>query len=157
MTMKIKECEPWEAMKASMEGKRVAVYSNVNKLWAEKVCEHFYSNATYGIIEESELVWNKFDWDFFNQYGGIWVVGKANTKHRVMESDTKCHPNSCKKLIESPWYSWSGGEQPVPDNVEVEVVWFDKVNIRSTYKNRADELDWDNPYLLVFRLTGEVL
>ncbi len=120
-------------------------------------CDYLKHNTGHpvAIIDTTtpEIDWDKFDWDFFNQYGGLPVKypasQKVHKKHPVQDNG---------KLRESPFYYWPRGEQPVPDNVEVEYIYMAGRGWgRSPNICRADDFNWNGENVISFKLTGRVL
>ena len=146
-------------------GCRVARYRATQKRWIE--CPNLMSillairdGMDIAIIDTAtpEIEWDKFDWDFFNQYGGLMVeIGGGNFSVSSMDDATRNHDSY--ELRESPFYYWLGGEQPVPDNIKIEIILRGGINKVST----AGGCDWShggvNPSadIIAFKLTGKVL
>ena len=72
--------------------------------------------------------------------------------------DDKFNSNSFHRSVkpsESPFYYWPGGEQPVPDNCEVEVVY----RIGGKFIGSAGKREWRHiprsGDIIAFRLTGK--
>ena len=106
---------------------------------------------------------DKFNYEFFNQYGGIPAFNKGDY-YINLKGDEAFDGSNDFTLRESPFYPWFGGKCPVPDNVEVEVVFKD----RSTTVCKAGIARWSNVFkdcyvpsdpdiIIAFRLTGNVL
>lgn len=161
---KIKTVEglkPWQVMKRAEEGEPVA-----RRLKADDELKRInlplwdWSYAEYFIIDTTtpEFPWDEFDYPFFNQYGGLPVIFlKANGFAR-----NAIIANGCE-LRESPYYPWAGGEQPVPDRVEVEVdiveftLLVEVGIVRRKLTMQASDVDWARLAIVGFKLTGRVL
>jgi hypothetical protein len=153
----IEGLKPWEVMKRASEGEPVAAMfrgSVDGKLKEIGMCRWDWATYLFFIIDTSkpEFDWDGFNWDFFNQYGGLWVDCGIET----IQIDSA--PSGTPAIGESPFYYWHGGEQPVPDNVEVEGIY------REGDKGpqlKARDYHWQNDGadddIIAFRITGKVL
>ena len=157
--MKIIEgLKPWEVMQQhDEEGKRVACRVMPRGSWElAELPSWNWAAATYAIIDDTATVidWEGFNWEFFNQYGGLPVFGNDSEKAYTYGGHIK---SATWELRESPFYPWLGGECPVPGNVEVEIVL--RGGNRKTHS--AESLYWVNngrpDEIIAFRLTGRVL
>ena len=159
MDIKIVEgLEPWEVMKRASEGEAVALWLPASKQWVDaSVCGELKWGDMVAIIDTStpEIDWDKFDWDFFNQYGGLPVLTPESRETRKQSE----HQDLWTNLRESPLYYWPGGEQPVPDGVEVDVVFRDGVTDDNL--TRAGKVRWSHlgsiGDIIAFKLTGRLL
>ena len=163
---------PWQVMKRASEGE-VVTYRRKRPSGievAEWVCNNFpqfdWATNEYGIIDTSTpaIDWDKFDWDFFNQYGGLRCT-YDDRKRSISLVAAPIDPEDLA-IVESPFYYWLGGEQPVPDMVEVEVERVEGVvNCQFGNVERvkqvliASGVDWNNEDepVVGFKLTGRVL
>lgn len=122
----IKGLEPWEILKRFADGEPVAVRYTYKPSrsgeWENKGGDIWdFAHFEYAIIDTTTpaIEWDKFDWGFFDQFGGMLIdCGLL----RTCDNQEKAKDNNAG-LRESPFYYWPGGEQPVPDNVWVEVVY----------------------------------
>ena len=108
----------------------------------------------------NEIDWDGFDWDFFNRYGGIGVIFPDGPDMLLENIKSPKDVNSADIMLrESPFYYWAGGEQPVPDKVEVELIYRDVD--KESDKWPAGERQWglydSNRDIIAFKLTGIVL
>jgi len=154
----IEGLEPWEVMKHASEGEPVAYF----KLgWTKITVPHWnWGENSYAIIDTSVPVidWGKFNWEFFNQYGGL-TTGEETERfiHRIYEPTT--NKDFTYNLVESPFYYWPGGECPVPGNVEVEV----EFRAGPSSINTAIKFKWNHSTydklsdIIAFKLTGNIL
>ena len=162
----IEGLEPWEVMKRASEGEPVAYRDTpewdggVVKGWIEVSGVRWdFTRWEYAIIGTTtpEIDWDEFDWDFFNQYGKLSVRIDGGK----FPSFISCKQSLCKGevlLIEpSPFYCWLGGEQPVPDGVEVVVILrkgtkytYSAITCIWAYESVADSGD----DIIAFKLTG---
>lgn len=167
MTIKIIEgMRPWEVMKAADEGNRVAfrgrVMENGRPMPPSEWCEANTSalwdwkTYNYAIIDDSQPIieWDKFDWEFFNQYGGLFVI--TEKFGGVLAMDANFSNDNATALQESPFYYWPGGECPVPRDVEVETIYNNAAGGRTEMKSIAKDIHWDDCDIIAFRLTGNV-
>jgi hypothetical protein len=152
--------QPWEVMKRASEGESVALcisppHADVKWESVEDVSWN-WGEFIYAIIDTTapEIDWSGFDFDFFNQYGGLGTSSVADSSRKYV---TKSEPLSPEviKIRESPFYYWPGGDKaPVPDNVEVEVI------MRSGTDGTVGEahyFKWGNhTSIIAFRITGNV-
>ena len=150
----IKDLEPWEVLKRADEGEPVAFYlldtyaETGIETWSEmpELMGFNFCKAAYAIIDTTpEVEWDKFDWDVFNQYGGLMVGSVYGAA--IIVRPTDCEPT----IAESPLYYWPGGEQPVPGNVEVEYEMWGGSKI---VIGPASAMRWSKGR---FKLTGRVL
>lgn len=180
MTIKVIEgLEPLEVMKAASEGKRVARLNEcyVPARWVEwhgqkptlfTMAQAVDNGYKIAIIDDSqpELTaewWRGFDWEFFNQWDGVHIQEPEEVRYQQRHWTIQYAPldNSGMELTKSPPYPWFGGKQPVPDNVEVEVICRDDTNYVGSAKEFAR--DWKRHTIksaldiIAFRLTGRVL
>ena len=163
----IKDLKQWEVLKRASEGepfayrRRYGLVAGANEWEKPEGTTHTEWNMSeyeFAIIDttEPELDWSKFNWGFFEQYGGLLVVGD-NIKYNW----TRWLPAHHSKLDlrESPLYPWTGGECPVPGNVEVEIVLRDVLG-ESSYINSASSLWWkhkkDIDDIIAFKITGKI-
>lgn len=153
----IEGLKPWEVMKRASEGEPVALWLKASKQWAEatRVGVLNWSDKV-AIIDTStpEIDWDKVNWDFFNQYGGLNILFYGNKNDALLQRKPELSAIPHTTLSESPFYYWAGGEQPVPDNVEVEVVYRDgqigiPKSIAWMHQGYQDDI-------IAFRLTGRV-
>jgi hypothetical protein len=113
------------------------------------------SGYEVAIIDEA-LDWGKFDWNFFNQYGGVRAFNRevyislhGEESYILLHGDEELDDFT---LRESPLYYWPGSEAPpVPDNVEVQVIW----DSRGYDTGPASTFSWGR--VCAFKLTGRVL
>ena len=163
----IEGLEDWEVMKRAGEGEPVAAKHALvdNGEWFELEkepgigCKFNFQTYSYAIIDITtpEIDWDKFDWDFFNQYGGLGVIfpdGPDMLRERI--SSIKDVNSGDIMLLESPFYYWPGGGQPVPDNVEAEIILRDGAKV----KRKAQTFEWsvggrDPGDIIAFKLTGK--
>lgn len=156
--------EPWKVMKAASEGKRVAMKNNDGS-YRENMQPRLIPFGQFivgnvAIIDESqpEINWNGFDWEFFNQYGGLAVDSAG--EHKLDGFVHFCSNEN--KLRESPFYPWFGGKCPVPGSCEVRIRFVyplgheGKIGIKE-YTYAAKDVDWMDSANVAFRLTGRVL
>ena len=118
------------------------------------ICGYVSNGFEIAIIDTAapSIDWDKFNWDFFYQYGGLPVV--------IDGMEYKIDSPTADSLRESPFYYWPGGEQPLPDNVEVETIWRDGAIEMSV----ARDFEWSHfraergmGDVIAFRLTGKVI
>lgn len=161
----IEGLEPWEVMKRASEGEKWVFNGELG--WAEgfnqSALAHFISDEVkVAIIDTTttEIDWDKFDWDFFNQYGGLLL----NDWHKYCRSPLSPPDDEfCSDGVsESPFYYWAGGEQPVPNNVEVEVVHRDSEKLMQNAKafnwsHQSEVNSFSHTDIIAFRLTGKVV
>lgn len=103
-----------------------------------------------------DIDWDGFDWDFFNQYGGLMVeIGGGNFSVSSMADATRNHDSYEPR--ESPPYYWPGGKQPVPDNVEVEYIRVDLQWGRFVERETAGNFNWQAANVIAFKLTWRVI
>ena len=157
--------EPWEVIKRAGDGEQFAYrdYDDFDGNWkTPSGSTHLRWNMhkyEFAIIDTTttSIDWDKVDWDFFNQYGGIPVLTPDIREIRR----TSINQDLWNELRESPFYYWPGGAQPLPDNVEVEVIFRDdQQSIR-----RAGASEWARVFahderladIIAFKLTGRVL
>jgi len=160
--------ELWEIVKRVSDGEKWAVYSNNGYVDPElysiqSLAKYIMCADKVAIIDTStpEIDWEAFNWDFFNQYGGIPVIFPDGPDMLLERIKSIKDVNSGDIMIrESPLYYWAGGEQPVPDNVEVEV----EYRHGGEYTADAGGFDWDyteieppRDDIIAFKLTGRVL
>ena len=165
----IKGLAPWEVMRRASEGEPWAYYyGTLENRWIdaqefdfERMCDMVVHGRKIAIIDTAtpEIEWDKFDWDFFNQYGGLLIDCGLLF---ACDNPEKAKDNNAE-LRESPLYYWPGGEQPLPDNIEVEVCKSVAISINgapSLHKNidigKAGSFHWDDG-VDIFKLTGKVL
>jgi len=158
---------PWYEVARQVEedGKKFAWKNNVESEWKEGsigIRNLIAEGWQVAIIDESqpELTaewWDGFDWEFFNQWGGI---SAENEYRQALLSWPPTELSSSMELRESPPYPWSGGKQPVPDNVEVTL---ERRAYGYTETTNAGNVPWchamggsDND-IISFRITGRVL
>lgn len=175
----IEGMEPDEVMRAHrVEGKRIAQDYKGGTDWSEIYYEPLWNWAKcdYAVIDDSqpEIDWDGFDWDFFNQYGGLPFESKF--AEDMDGSKTKLLANSALDISDygltslrpSPFYHWPGGKQPVPDNVEVEIKYiaiYSEIHSKIiTTTIKACDIEWEHGIaenldgdVIAFRLTGRVL
>ena len=157
----IKGLEPWEVMKRAGDGEPVAIrqrYSNGDwRLYSHKGFD--FIHFEFAIIDTTtpSIDWDGFNWDFFNQYGGL-RCNYDDGKRSISIKETPADPEDLA-IVKSPSYYWPGGEQPVPDNVEIETVWRDG----STMTEKASDFEWAHfrsgrcmGDTIAFKLTGRV-
>jgi len=158
----IEGLEPWEVMKRASEGEAVALWLAASKQWVDaSLCGCLKWDDKVAIIDTTtpEIDFDEFYWDFFGLYGGV-LLAKDGVQ---IDTETLWSNTDNITILESPFYYWPGGEQPVPDNVEVEFVWFNVGNYhgaatRSITIGSFKDIDEDQiPYLIAFKLTGRVL
>jgi len=167
----IEGLEPWEVMKRASEGEAVAEYrAQVIGLNESSPEPDVYQEAgwykvdtplwrwntnKYAIIDTTtpEIDFDEFYWDFFGLYGGV-LLAKDGVQ---IGAETLWSNTDNITILESPFYYWPGGEQPVPDNVEVEVVFLlmDSGG-RDLEIHAAKDVDWRGFNLIAFKLTGRV-
>jgi len=162
--------KPWEIMKAFEEGKRIAFAFKGGCDWSVNECPTWnWVAMDYAVIDDSHpgIPWDEFDWEFFNQYGGLTVyTDRVNGIKHWGDYEYLVEKNGVPVGVqESPWYPWFGGKQPVPDCVEVEV---EKVTInyaactvatsiiRKHETMLAKNVVWDWRNIVAFRLTGNI-
>jgi len=159
--------EPWQVLERASEGEPVASLTMIGK-WVEvfgwttkSLAGRIADGRKIAIIDtttpKTDFNDPKWNWDFFNQYGGVpvgWLcsVGYAKTAKIT---------DGCS-LRESPFYYWPGGEQPVPDNVEVEVIMRNYNSVADTGTQQAHIFTWQHDSegmddIIAFKLTGRVL
>jgi len=146
----IEGLEPWEVMKRASEGEAWA-FKHQDNFWKEskgiKTLAGCISNAyPVAIIDTTtpEIDFNdpKWNWDFFNQYGGLKVTmreARGGYFNSVASMPTAA---GIHELRESPFYYWPGSDEgaPVPDNVEVECVYRDNI----LFANRGGSISWQH-------------
>jgi hypothetical protein len=165
----IEGLEPWEVLKKAGEGATVVYRLNEvqfphlkisNNAWIETPENFPWRIEVYDFAildtHTPEIDWDKFNWDFFNQWNGLVILRDGKT-FAALNSPT--FNDLHYELCESPFYYWAGGEQPVPDNVEVEVSYRDMPSHRIM---TANGVDWSYGGRLAvdvigFKLTGRVL
>ena len=116
--------EPWEVMRRASEGEKWCARVDSCDEWLESADQSHVClletmlSIDVAIIDTTtpEIDWDGFDWAFFGEYGGLRINGNR------LAFDSADFQWITAELRESPFYYWPGGEQPVPDNVEVEVV-----------------------------------
>ena len=161
----IEGLKPWEVMKRADDGEPVVYHPqsysdswNDGQPWAG-ILRHVswdWNRFEYAIIDTSVPVinWDKFDWDFFNQYGGLQVIYR--TYRNFIHDPTHSHlAESC--LTQSPLYYWRGKGCPVPSNVEVTLICrngTEGTGMASAYSWGHDDSFTD---IIAFKLTGNVL
>ena len=146
----------WEVMKRASEGEPVAVRDAASEPWRRVVCACWnWLESQYAIIDTTapEIDWSGFDFEFFNQYGGLPV--KRGEHVMRLRGPVASERSSEFILHESPFYYWPGGDTaPVPDNVEVEVVRGDHMHLLGT------KMSWhiteQANAIIAFRITGNV-
>lgn len=164
----IPHLEPWQVMKRASEGESVANrrrHSRIDNgivIWSS--CDHpnwDWRTGDYAIIDTTapQIQWEEFDYEFFNQYGGVKT---AHVDEPTRKYVTKITPAIGDDLVlrESPLYYWPGGKCPVPGNVEVDVVIRYTGDIGDLIAH-SSKLDWGhgnvNRDIIAFRITGNVL
>ena len=165
----IKNLKPWEVMRREELGEKAAYRLDESQFpslkihgnkWIEKPESVPYRDTPYeyAIIDTTtpEIEWDKFDWYFFNQYGGLPAAGPEQLDFDLAGLDDGAIMDKTG-LRESPFYYWPGGQRPVPSNVEVEIVLRDK-----TQKTvEAGEYYWvcgisaPSTEIIAFKLTGK--
>lgn len=173
----IEGMKPSEVLKAVEDGEtKLAWFNSVTEKWVEwegvtptveDVAQAIGCKYKVGVIDDSKpaIDWDGFDWEFFRQYGGLRVNGEHRAQlFRIAYTDI--FPDEHVTVVESPFYPWFGGKQPVPDNMEVQI---EKVTANysrsgaATSINRkrevllAKDVVWDWRNVIAFRLTGKVL
>jgi len=161
----LKDLKPREVMKRASEGESWAVLYNVDSVYKrpdnqsfKNLCNCVANFIHVTIIDTSEPVidWDKFDYKFFNQYGGLPVHndGIEGWMHKAEDN----YIFNVDGLVKSPFYHWQGGKCPVPDSVEVEIIYRTGVG----HVAAAGECGWFTDMIaenniIAFRLTGNVL
>ena len=160
----IEGLEKWEVIKRASEGESWAYFDGLDWMKPSSQCESnlilLMNRLDAAIIDTStpEIDWSKFDWDFFNQYGGLCIVTAENIAYKIDEPPL----SPLYDLSESPFYYWPGGECPVPDNVEVEVLLRNGRSHKDTACGWGDSwedgaVNLSDDYMLdiiAFRITG---
>jgi len=161
----IEGLKPWEVMKAFEEGKGVAFAFKGGCDWSVNECPTWnWVAMDYAVIDDSHPVipWDEFDWEFFNQYGGLLVIYCGQERMRKHTNSDAAYDG----LLASPFYPWFGGKQPVPDCVEVEIekvtINYSACNVATSISRKhetmqAKDVVWDWRNIVAFRLTGNVL
>lgn len=162
MTIKVIEgMKPSDVVVKVIEGKRWAF--DWDDGWEEghtiqSLGKAIDDGIEVAIIDEEAMLpptieWDKFDWHFFNQYGGLKIDTDLGTLYTRRAED--CDRWEYFHLDESPFYYWPGGECPVPGNVEVEIVYRDgdKLTSMPVFRWWHKQTDGD---IIAFRLTGKV-
>ena len=104
-----------------------------------------------------EIDWDKIDWAFFGEYGGLRINGNR------LAFDSADFQWITAELRESPFYYWPGGEQPVPGNIEVEITYIKVITAipaymeRTVFMRNAGSINWERKDIIAFKLTGRVL
>jgi hypothetical protein len=172
----IKGLKKWEVMKAVEEGKPWAASGLEDDVWirmhgsmkAMGAC--LAQGHDIAIIDEPKepvIEWDEFDWGFFTQYGGLQMrySGSRPEGYASTRRDAPIAADARKwELRESPLYPWTGGECPVPGNVEVEVVRRIDQSFRDEmfYIGEASKFPWNHVGgscawdVIAFRITGKV-
>ena len=159
----IPDLEPWEVMKRASDGEPVAYSAKIGihaTTWkdAGSVASWNWEDFEFAIIDASRLIndWTKFNWGFFNKYGGLLVEYPERNGPVLVDFAL---PDESKGIpVESPFYYWPGGDQPVPDNVEVETIQRKgKVGL-----SLASDYNWNHRNnhsgdIIAFRITGDIL
>ncbi len=162
----IEGLKPWEVMKAYEEdGKRVAYRMIPNEEWHDAPTPVWdWRRKNYAIIDDTAPVidWDGFNWEFFNQYGGVLIKPDDSGLPSPTSVNHALPVGFDVQLREAPFYPWFGGECPVPGNAEVEVVFMVLTRgiggvMRNYITGRADAINWADQNLIAFRLTGGVL
>lgn len=182
MSIKIIEgLKLWEVMKRAEEGEPWAYHPNTvifKSHWTEVADQSITNLAAYiaqcwpvAIIDTTEPVieWDKFDYDFFNQYGGLPLCSYDYEDSFFTNGSPEKIFDIMPVLRTSPFYCWQGGKCPVPGNVEVEVIYRDDEDrekrkasdCRWTHSPKSSEEGHDPDVfdcdIIAFRLTGNVL
>ena len=163
----IEGLEPIEVMKRVLAGEELAAKhgDTWGRSWSDDgiefrhMCQLIANGREIAIIDTStpEIDWNKVKWQFFSLYGGIQLL--IDGEPMDDEQEWGLHDNVT--FAESPFYYWVGGEQPVPDNVEVEVIRreggseiYAAGQIRTWSNDRLHRQDRYD--IIAFKLTGGV-
>lgn len=107
---------------------------------------------------QSEFDLGRFDYPFFNQWGGLPARHELFNVKLLTESPIHGGNGeyvSGLSIAPSPLYAREGGEQPVPDNIEVAVKTYDQ----TTFTAAASEVVWScaQDKLFLFKITGRVM
>lgn len=170
----VPDLEPWEVMKAASEGKRIAFKwrEGPGNIPAIQECSYppafDWHRCEYFVIVPPNNHWDEFDYEFFNQYGGLPVTYISGGPTEGITDGRNLHwLDDNATLRPSPFYFWGGGACPVPENAEVDV-WY---RGKDTEITLAGNLQWshspfDSPMdsslksalgdIIAFRLTGNV-
>jgi len=155
----------WEVIREVTENQKRWAYSVGcgDQIWSEpqdqsvdQLMYRIFTKYHVAIIDDShpDINWEKFNWDFFDQYGGLPALSASGAPTVISKRSLILHIDS-PTLRTTPFFYWPGGEQPVPNNVEVEViVWIDH---KRTMTEVASAIDWNDEELLAFRLTGNII
>jgi len=154
MSIEVIPClKVWEVIEKISNGERWVVMA-LGGNWVEQhyhdiksVCKFIAAGKEVAIINDgASTIWCKFNFNFFNQYGGLPTSdGFIRNFHDVHDDETTF-------LVESPYYYWTGGESPVPEDVLIEAIDIESFPTRSKAKN----FNWENEGSVVaFKILGE--
>ena len=158
----IENIERWKVMLRASEGEQIAYWDNERQEWLKSFDGFRDQNGIplplfgvrLAIIDTTtpEINWDDFNWDFFNQYGGLLTCFNYGSEcdNMIVRSTIECGTYKME-LRESPPYPWQGGECPLPDGIEVEVTYRygerDKAGVPWSHTN-------GNYDIIAFKLIG---